>query len=215
MCCFGGRFKLHTKTDFQIKQCLQLAIHPPALRRGLSCLTLVMVYWHVERNSACIYSQLKSCSSSEVAAMIEGVLRHCTDMEVEKNYVDTRGQSEVGFAFCHLLGFQLLPRLKGIGRQRLYRPEKGNPYAYPNLQLILTRPINWELIQKYYDEMIKYATALRLGTAEADAILQRFTRNQPQHPIYSALAELGKVVKTIFLCHYLASEEEKYMRDSM
>jgi TnpA family transposase len=167
----------------------------------------VMVYWHVERNSACIYSQLKSCSSSEVAAMIEGVLRHCTDMEVEKNYVDTRGQSEVGFAFCHLLGFQLLPRLKGIGRQRLYRPEKGTPYAYPNLQLILTRPINWELIQKYYDEMIKYATALRLGTAEADAILQRFTRNQPQHPIYSALAELGKVVKTIFLCHYLTSEE--------
>jgi hypothetical protein len=113
----------------------------------------VMVYWHVERNSACIYSQLKSCSSSEVAAMIEGVLRHCTEMEIEKNYVDTRGQSEVGFAFCHLLGFQLLPRLKGIGRQRLYRPEKGNPHAYPNLQLILTRPINWELIQQHHDDL--------------------------------------------------------------
>jgi TnpA family transposase len=55
--------------------------------------------------------------------------------------------------------------------------------------------------------MIKYATALRLGTAEADAILKRFTKNQPQHPTYSALAELGKVIKTIFLCHYLASEE--------
>ena len=90
--------------------------------------------------------------------MIEGVLRHCTDMEIEKNYVDTRGQSEVGFAFCHLLGFKLLPRLKGIGRQRLYRPEKGNRKAYPNLQLILTRPINWKLIKQYYDEMIKYAT---------------------------------------------------------
>lgn len=51
----------------------------------------VMIYWHVERNSTCIYSQLKRCSSSEVAAMIEGVLRHCTDMEVEKNYVDSHG----------------------------------------------------------------------------------------------------------------------------
>jgi hypothetical protein len=37
----------------------------------------VMVYWHVDKHSACIYSQLKSCSSSEVAAMIEGVMRHC------------------------------------------------------------------------------------------------------------------------------------------
>ena len=27
----------------------------------------------------CIYSQLKTCSSSEVAAMIEGLLRHCAD----------------------------------------------------------------------------------------------------------------------------------------
>ena len=34
-----------------------------------------MIYWHVEKNSICIYSQLKTCSSSEVAAMIEGVLR--------------------------------------------------------------------------------------------------------------------------------------------
>jgi hypothetical protein len=51
----------------------------------------VMIYWHVERKSTCIFSQLKSCSSSEVAAMIEGLLRHCTDAEIEKNYVDTHG----------------------------------------------------------------------------------------------------------------------------
>ncbi|WSS05511.1 Tn3 family transposase [Microbispora sp. NBC_01189] len=35
----------------------------------------VMIYWHVERKNVCIYSQLKSCSSSEVAAMIEELLR--------------------------------------------------------------------------------------------------------------------------------------------
>ena len=52
----------------------------------------VMIYWHVDKNSACIYSQLKTCSSSEVAAMIEGLLRHCTNMKVEKNYVDSHGQ---------------------------------------------------------------------------------------------------------------------------
>jgi hypothetical protein len=91
----------------------------------------VMIYWHVEKKSACIYSQLKTCSSSEVAAMIEGVLRHCTAMEVEKNYVDSHGQSEVAFAFCRLLGFQLLPRLKGIHTQKLYRPEAGPLDAYP------------------------------------------------------------------------------------
>ena len=52
----------------------------------------VLVYWSLEKNAVCIYSQLKSCSSSEVAAMLEGLLRHCTDMAVEKNYVDTRAE---------------------------------------------------------------------------------------------------------------------------
>ena len=46
-------------------------------------------------------------------------------------YVDSHGQSEVGFAFSHLLGFQLLPRLKGIARQKLYRPDTGAPDFYP------------------------------------------------------------------------------------
>jgi len=102
----------------------------------------VMIYWHVEHKSVYIHSQLKTCSSSEVAAMIEGVLRHCTDMNIEKQYVDSHGQSEVAFAFCHLLGFQLLPRLKHLKRQKLYRPEAGQAEAFPHVQPILTRPID-------------------------------------------------------------------------
>lgn len=163
----------------------------------------VMIYWHVERKSLGIHSQLKSPSSSEVASMIQGVLRHCTELEVDRQYVDSHGQSVVAFAFTKLLGFQLLPRLKRIGKQRLYRPDAGQPGAYPNLQPIFTRPIDWELIRQQYDEMVKYATALRLGTAEAEAILRRFTRENTQHPTYKALMELGKAVKTVFLARYL------------
>jgi len=165
----------------------------------------VMIYWHVERKSLCIHSQLKSPSSSEVASMIEGVLHHCTEMEVDRQYVDSHGQSTVGFAFCRLLGFQLLPRLKAIGSQKLYRPDTGQPDAYPHLQPVLTKPIDWELIRQQYDQMVKYATALRLGTAETEAILRRFTRHNIQHPTYKALAELGRAVKTIFLARYLHS----------
>ena len=63
-----------------------------------------MVYWHVDTNATCIYSQIKNCNSSEVAAMIEGLVHHATEMELESNFVDSAGQSEIAFAFCHLLG---------------------------------------------------------------------------------------------------------------
>jgi TnpA family transposase len=55
--------------------------------------------------------------------------------------------------------------------------------------------------------MVKYATALPLGTAETDAMLRRFTRNNVQHPTYKALAELGRAMKTIFLCRYLGAPQ--------
>ena len=61
-----------------------------------------MIYWHVEKNANCIYSQLTRCSASEAGSMIKGVLNHCTTMSVNKQYVDTHGQSEVAFAFCRL-----------------------------------------------------------------------------------------------------------------
>lgn len=167
----------------------------------------VMIYWHIDRKSVLIYSQLKRCSSSEVSSMIEGVLRHCTNADIQKGYVDSHGQSAVGFAFSYMLGFDLLPRIKAIHKEKLYRPESGKPDDYGNLQNILTRPIRWQLIQEQYDQMIKFATALRLGTADAESILRRFTSKNAQHPVYQALIELGKAVKTIFLCRYLHSPE--------
>ncbi len=167
----------------------------------------IMIYWHVERKSLCIHSQIKSPSSSEVASMIEGVVHHCTEMEVDRQYVDSHGQSTVAFAFCRLLGFHLMPRLKAIPTQKLSRPEAGQPDTYQNLQRVLAKPIDWELIRQHYDQMVKYVTVVRLGTAETEAILRRFTRNNLQHPTYKAFAELGKAVKTIFLCRYLHSED--------
>jgi TnpA family transposase len=87
-----------------------------------------------------------------VEAMMEGVLRHCTEMTVERQYVDSHGQSEIRFAFSHLMGFQLLPRLKSIARQKLYRPDTGAPDCYARLQPVLTRTIRWDLIRQQYDE---------------------------------------------------------------
>ena len=74
--------------------------------------------------------------------MIEGVLRHCTDAEIQSQYVDSRGQSEVAFAFCSLLGFDLLPRLKGIARQKLYLPFAEMREGLSELVPILARTID-------------------------------------------------------------------------
>ena len=69
----------------------------------------VLIYWHVEKKSMVVHSQLINCAASEVAAMVEGAVRHGTSMALEGNYVDSHGQSEIGFAITRLLDFDLLP----------------------------------------------------------------------------------------------------------
>ncbi len=85
----------------------------------------------------------------------------------------------------------------------LYRPAAGEPAGYPRLGPALSRPILWDIIVEQYDQMIKYATAIRAGTASTEAILRRFTRANAIHPTYQAMIEVGQAQRTIFVARHL------------
>ena len=118
-------------------------------------------------------------------------------------------EAEKGALACKITRFCLLPlmpRLKAINKQKLYRPETG--MSYSNLEKIMaTKRINWELAEEQLDVMVKHAVALKLGMTDAESLLRRFTRKNAQHSAYKGFSEIGKAIKTIFLCRYLASEE--------
>jgi len=134
-------------------------------------------------------------------AMIEGAMRHGTAMSVEGNYVDSHGQSEIGFGITRLLGFDLLPRIKRINKVKLYVPATAAREMYPLLGPALTRPIRWDLIAQQYDQMIRYAT---------DPCRHRVHGGDPAalHPQRLAPhlrrdVEVGRAQRTIFVCRYL------------
>lgn len=168
----------------------------------------IMAYWHVDKKALCISSQIIRCGASEIATMLAGIIHHATNAKVENHSTDTHGQSLVAFAFAYLLGIDLRPRIKGIGRIKLYKAD-GNiaKSSYSNLEEVMTRPINWQLIIENYDQIVRYVAALKLGTAEPEVLLKRFISDNIQSPLYKAILELGRAVRTIYVCRYLSSKE--------
>ncbi|MFJ4564746.1 Tn3 family transposase [Streptomyces caelestis] len=63
-----------------------------------------------------------------------------------------------------------------MNKVKLYRPGREDEDTYERLSDAMTRPIRWDVIENNYDQLIKYATAIRVGTASTEAILRRFTR---------------------------------------
>ena len=167
----------------------------------------VMIYWHVESKSLCIYSQVKDCTSSEVGSMLKGFIDHDTEMDIKKVFVDTHGQSVIGFAVSHMLGFNLCPRLKAINKQKLFYTEKGDRDKYKNIELILKSYVDWQIIRDNYKDVVRHIIALKLGKLIPAVMVKRFSKGNFDHPVYKALIEIGKASKTIFLCKYLSDEE--------
>ena len=92
----------------------------------------VLIYWTVDvAGSMTVHSQLISCSASEVHAMVEGAMRHGTDMEIEQNFVDSHGASFVGFGITRLLDFDLIARFKQINTMKLYVPAAATSTPTP------------------------------------------------------------------------------------
>ncbi|MBF0398926.1 MAG: Tn3 family transposase, partial [Desulfobacterales bacterium] len=166
----------------------------------------IMAYWHVDKNSTCIFSQLKTPLSSEVATMIKGLILHDTEMRIDKNFVDSHGQSEVAFPFCRFIFVELCPRLKRLKYERIYLSEKNMESKLIHLKGVLGRPILWDKIYDQYGEMARHVVAVLERTGPIESILRRFNTNNRNHPTYKAFIEVGKALKTTHICKVLTRQ---------
>ena len=162
-------------------------------------------YSFVADNYAPFYSRPVECTDRDAPFVLDGVLYHESDLNLEEHYTDTHGYTEINFAAFGMIGMRFCPRIRSLHRQRIYcaDPARDHGVLEPVLQRG-RRAVNFRLIAEQWDRIGQFYAAFPAGHATASAALQRLNRFQASNRFYAANRELGRALKTEFVLQYMS-----------
>jgi TnpA family transposase len=129
-------------------------------------------------------------------------------LEPHELMTDTAGYSDQVFGLFRLLGYQFSPRLADIGAARFWRIHRAADYG--PLNGLARHQINTDLIAAHWDDLLRVAGSLATGTVRASELLRVLQGGGRPTPLGRAVAELGRIAKTLYLLAYL--DDETYRR---
>ncbi|MCY9732167.1 Tn3 family transposase [Paenibacillus alvei] len=162
------------------------------------------IYRFVSDQFSSFYTKVINTNARDAVHVIDGLLHHETDLSIEEHYTDTAGYTDQVFGLTHLLGFRFAPRLRDLSDSKLYTI--GKPSDFPKLEKLLRGQINTKIIQENYDDVLRLAHSIREGTVSASLIMGKLGSYARQNRLATALREMGRIEKTIFILDYISSE---------
>ena len=78
------------------------------------------------------------------------------------------------------------------------------------LQPLIKGNLNQRLIVEHWDELLRLAGSIKLGWVTASLLIGKLQALPQQNAVAQALAEYGKLVKTIFILRYYESESYRH-----
>ncbi|HHG5240975.1 Tn3 family transposase, partial [Pseudomonas aeruginosa] len=120
-------------------------------------------------------------------------------------YSDTQGQSATVFAFTHLLGINLMPRIRNWRDLVMCRPDRG--VSYKHINRLFTDTADWHLIETHWQDLMQIALSIQAGKISSPMLLRKLGSYSRRNKLYLAAQTLGSVIRTIFLLNWIGSRE--------
>ncbi len=162
-------------------------------------------YYHVSDTYIALFSHFIPCGVWEAVYILDGLLKNQSDIQPDTIHADTQGQSTPVFGLAHLLGINLMPRIRNWKDLKLFRPSKDTKYNH--IDALFTDTIDWDLIENHFPDLLRIVLSIKAGRISASTILRRLGTYSRKNKLYSAFAELGRVTRTIFLLKYISDSE--------
>jgi TnpA family transposase len=140
--------------------------------------------------------------------ILSGLLEQETDLRPTEVMTDTGSYSDLVFGLFRLLGYQFSPRIAGLGDARFWRIDREADYGV--LNSIARNQLNLEIVADNWNDILRVAGSLMLNRVAAHDLVRVLQAGGRPTVLGRAIAELGRVPKTVHLLTY--SGDESYRR---
>jgi TnpA family transposase len=170
----------------------------------------VSIYSFIDECHRLFYSTVINSAERESAYVIDGLM-HNDVVQSDIHSTDTHGYSEMIFGVTHLLGISFAPRIKTFQEQNLYSFESPSALKALGYHVLPTETINLKLISEQWDQILRFIATIKLKENSASQLFRRLSSYSKQHPLYRALKQFGRIIKTLFLLKYIDDVELRQM----
>jgi TnpA family transposase len=163
-----------------------------------------VAYRHVANNYVAVFSHFIPPGVWEAVYVIEGLMKGSRlSVQPDTVHSDTQGQSVTVFAFTHLLGINLMPRIRNWKDLQFFRPSRKARYKH--IDSLFTAQIDWHLIETHWKDLMQVALSIQNGKISSAMLLRKLGNESRQNRLFLAAQEVGRAVRTIFLLEWISS----------
>ena len=164
-----------------------------------------IAYRHVSDNYIALFSRFIGCGIYEATYILDILHNQLSDLQPTRLHSDSHGQSAHVFALAYLLGIELMPRIRGWKKLKLYHP--GGADSFESIAQLFAGPVDWRRIEAHYPDFMRLALAIHSGKLAPSAVLARVNSQSNRDPFSLALQELGNAVRTTFLLRWTRDKD--------
>ncbi|WP_086740885.1 Tn3 family transposase [Erythrobacter colymbi] len=165
----------------------------------------VKIYSHLSDHFASFGSRIMSATAGEAPYVLDGLVLGAGNLPLHEHYTDTGGATDHVFALCHLLGFRFAPRLRDIADRKL--GSIAAPSTYKGIESLMGRTIKTAAIEADWGDIVRIVASIKDGTVAPSVILRKLAAYKRQNRLDFALAELGRIERTLFTLDWLEQPE--------
>ncbi len=164
-----------------------------------------IAYHHVSDTYVALFSHFIPCGVWEAVYIIDGLLKNTSDIQPDTVHADTQGQSLPVFGLSHLLGIQLMPRIRNWRDYRFFRPDEDSRYEH--IDALFREDVDWDLIETHWKDLMQVVLSIKSGKIAASTLLRKLGNYSRKNRLYQAFRALGAAVRTLFLLQYISDRE--------